>query len=311
VAISVQFFLQECSAPLKLRLLAGERGAGREIAESRPQEAGLSITGELRPAAGRVQILGESEAAFFERQDPGRRAALADRFFASPIPCVAAGAGLSLPECFVEAAERRGVPLFVSDLPSEELLDETQRQLYRLFRETTTLHGVLMDVLGVGVLLIGKSGIGKSECALDLVVRGGRFVADDVVLVDKLSPATLVGRGSDLTQHHMEIRGLGILNIRDLFGVTATCQAKKLELVIRIEEWEGEKEYDRLGVEEETLEILGVPLPSLLVPVSPGRNLATIVEVAVRNHLLKLRGVYSAWELVERQGRKAGEAGQP
>lgn len=309
MAISVQFFLQECSAPLKLRLLAGEKGTDREIAASRAQEAGLSITGELPPPAGRVQILGAAEVAFFERQDADRRAALADRFFAGPLPCAAIGAGLALPECLAEAAERHGVPLFASGIPAEDLLEETHRQLYRLFRETTTLHGVLMDVLGVGVLLIGRSGIGKSECALDLVLRGGRFVADDAVLVEKLAPATLVGRGSDLTQHHMEIRGLGILNIRDLFGLTATCQAKKLELVIRIEEWEGAKEYDRLGVEEETLEILGVPLPSLLVPVSPGRNLATIVEVAVRNHLLKLRGVYSAWELVERQGRKAGETG--
>jgi HPr kinase/phosphorylase len=312
VAISVQFFLEECSAPLGLRLLAGGKGADREIAANRAQEAGLAITGEPFPLpAGRVQILGEPEFAFFRRQDPGRQAELADRFFAGPAPCAVAAGELSVPELLIEAAERRGVPFFSSDLPAEELLEETHKQLYRLLKETTSIHGVLMDVLGVGVLLIGRSGVGKSECALDLVMRGSRFVADDIILVEKVGPATLVGGGNDLTQHHMEIRGLGILNIRDLFGLTATSQAKKLELVIRIEEWEPTKEYDRLGVEEENIEILGVSLPSLLVPVSPGRNLATIVEVAVRNHLLKLRGVHSAWELVDRQARKAGETRSP
>ncbi|MGE5247205.1 MAG: HPr(Ser) kinase/phosphatase [Verrucomicrobiota bacterium] len=306
MAISVQAFFETCSGPLKLRLLAGGRGTGREIAAARAQEAGLAVTGEVvAPAAGRVQILGDLEIAYFARQEPGRQAELADRFFAGPIPCAVIGGDGAVAGCFAEAAERGGVPLFVSGLASAELLEETDKQLDRLFKESTTLHGVMLDVLGVGVLLTGPSGVGKSECALDLVLRGSRFVADDVVLVEKAGPSTLVGGGNDLTQHHMEIRGLGILNIRDLFGLTATTRAKKLELVIQLEGWEPRKEYDRLGVEEETVEILGVPLPCLLVPVSPGRNLATIVEVAVRNHLLKLRGVRSAWELVERQGRKA------
>lgn len=163
-----------------------------------------------------------------------------------------------------------------------------------------------MDVIGVGVVLMGRSGIGKSECALDLILRGHRFVADDVIHVGKVGPATLLGHGDDLTGHHMEIRGLGIINIRDLFGVTATTRVKKLELVARIEEWDPSREYDRLGLDDATVEILGVPLPSLLIPVSPGRNLATIVEVAVRNHLLKQLGVHSARDLVERLARRAG-----
>ncbi len=312
MAISVQFFLKECSAPLKLRLLAGEKGTDREIEGNRAQEAGLAITGELPPpAAGRLQVLGEPEITFFRRQDPARQPVLADRFFAGPIPCVLVCGEGGFPKVLIEAADRRGVPLFSSELPAAEILGETHKQLSRLLKETTTLHGVLLDVLGVGVLLTGRSGIGKSECALDLVLRGSRFVADDSILVEKVGAATLLGGGSDLTRHHMEIRGLGILNIRDLFGLTATAQTKKLELVIRIEDWEPAKEYDRLGVEEETVEILGVSLPSLLVPVSPGRNLSTIVEVAVRNHLLKLRGVHSAWELVKRQTRKAGESKTP
>ncbi len=175
--------------------------------------------------------------------------------------------------------------------------------------EVTTIHGVLLDVIGVGVLLSGRSGIGKSECALDLVLRGHRFVADDVIHVDKLGPSTLVGRGDDLTSHHMEIRGLGIINIRDLFGAAATTLKKKMELVIRIEEWDPAREYDRLGLDGGTLEILGVTLPSLLIPVSPGRNLATIVEVAVRNHLLKQLGIHSAREFVERQANRVRGTG--
>ncbi|MDP2657799.1 MAG: HPr(Ser) kinase/phosphatase [Candidatus Deferrimicrobium sp.] len=177
--------------------------------------------------------------------------------------------------------------------------------------EVTTILGVFVEVIGLGVLLTGRSGIGKSECALDLILRGHRFVADDVIHIDKLGPATLVGRGDDLTCQHMEIRGLGIINIRDLFGATATTRKKKMELVIRIEEWDPAREYDRLGLEEETIEILGVKLPSLLIPISPGRNLATIVEVAVRNHLLKKLGIRSAREFVERQAHRAGGGDTP
>ena len=310
--ISVQAFRDECSAPLHLRLLAGERGMGRGIAGSRVQEAGLAITGDVFPCReGCVQVLGEIEVDYFCRQDPVKQPEIAERFFAGPLPCAVVVGPLPAPVLFVESAERASVPLFASDLPAAGFLEEAARQLYRLFTETATVHGVLLEVIGVGVLLSGRSGIGKSECALDLVLRGHRFVADDVIHVDKLGPATLVGRGDDLTCHHMEIRGLGIINVRDLFGATATTRMKKIELVIRIEEWDPSREYDRLGLEDGTVEILGVRLPSLLVPVSPGRNLATIVEVAVRNHLLKQLGVHSAREFIERQAHRAKGSGTP
>jgi len=312
VPISVQAFRDECSGHLRLRLLAGERGMDRVIAASRVQEAGLAIIGEVFPSReGCVQVLGETEVDYFRRQDPARRSEIVERFFAGPLPCAVVVGPLPAPGLFVEAAERASVPLFASDLPAAGFLEEAGRHLYRLFTETATVHGVLLEVIGVGVLLSGRSGIGKSECALDLVLRGHRFVADDVIHVDKLGPATLVGRGDDLTCHHMEIRGLGIINVRDLFGATATTQMKKMELVVRIEEWDPSREYDRLGLEGGTVEILGVRLPSLLVPVSPGRNLATIVEVAVRNHLLKQLGVHSAREFVDRQNRRAGGSGSP
>jgi len=307
VPISVQAFRDECSAPLRLRLLAGERGMGREITGSRAQEAGLAITGEVLPLRGGcVQVLGETELDYFRRQDPARQAEIAERFFSGPLPCAVIVGSLPAPDLFVDAAERASAPLFASDHSTVGFLEEAGRHLYRLFTETTTVHGVLLEIIGVGVLLSGRSGIGKSECALDLVLRGHRFVADDIIHVDKLGPATLLGRGDDLTCHHMEIRGLGIVNIRDLFGATATIRMKKMELVIRIEEWDPSREYDRLGLEDGTVEILGVRLPSLLIPVSPGRNLATIVEVAARNYLLKQLGIHSAQEFVGRQGRQAG-----
>jgi HPr kinase/phosphorylase len=158
----------------------------------------------------------------------------------------------------------------------------------------TTLHGVLVDVYGIGVLILGESGTGKSECALDLVTRGHRLVADDVVEVIRESDGILIGRGPSRIRHHMEIRGLGIINIRDLFGVAAIRYRKRIELVILLEAWRPEEEYDRLGVEEQSYPILGVPIPTLRIPVSAGRNIAILVEVAARNHLLKLMGVHAA-----------------
>jgi HPr kinase/phosphorylase len=285
---------------------------GRGIAGSRVQEAGLAIAGEVFPSReGFIQVLGETEVDYFSRQDPERQPEIADQFFAGPLPCAVVVGPLPVPGLFVEAAERASVPLFASDLPAAGFLEEAGRQLHRLFTETTMVHGVFLEVIGVGVFLSGRSGIGKSECALDLVLRGHRLVADDMIHVDKLGPATLVGRGNDLTSHNMEIRGLGIINVRDLFGATATTRKKKMELVIRIEEWDSSREYDRLGLEDETVEILGVRLPSPLIPISPGRNLATIVEVAVRNHLLKQLGVHSAREFVDRHARRAGGSDSP
>jgi HPr kinase/phosphorylase len=175
---------------------------------------------------------------------------------------------------------------------------------------TTTLHGVLVDVYGIGVLLLGESGTGKSECALDLVTRGHRLVADDVVEVVRGSDRIVIGRGPGRIRHHMEVRGLGIINIRDLFGVAAIRYRKRIELVILLEAWRPEEEYDRLGMEEQTLPILDVPIPKLRIPVSAGRNIAILVEVAARNHLLKLMGVHAARNFAAHlSGGEAGDEG--
>ncbi len=307
--VTVDRFQQACAAPLRMKLLSGADGLAREIADQRVQKTGLGLTGEVDSIhEGRIQILGETEITYFENQDPGRRPAIADLFFSRPIACAVVGGGLRVPAELLESARGRGVALFSSELTTSVLIEETVKRLGLLFSQTATIHGVLVEVLGVGVLLLGRSGIGKSECALDLIVRGHRFVADDVIHLEKRGPETLLGRGSDLTRHHMEIRGLGIINIRDLFGPPSITDLKKIELAIQIEEWDAGKEYDRLGVEDRKAVFLDVAIPSLLIPVSPARNLATIVEVAVRNHLLKGQGVFSAKDLLARQRSAAREA---
>jgi len=184
-----------------------------------------------------------------------------------------------------------------------------ERFLEDALTATTSLHGVLMDVFIVGVLILGKSGIGKSECALELVARGHRLVADDIVDVKRKAEAA-VGAGSAIIQHHIEIRGLGIINVKDLFGVAAVREQKKIELVVELVEWDPHVEYDRLGVEDRRFTVLDVEIPMLVLPVRPGRSMATLIEVAARNHLLKLQGHNSALEFQERLNRAIAE-GQP
>lgn len=309
--VTVDRFLKYCADPLRLRLASGAHGLSREITEREVQEPLPAITGEAESAhPGRIRILGDTELADFRNRSPVLRSRMADLLFSRPMPCAIAGATLPLPPEMLESADRRGVPLFVSNLAAADLLREVTRVLERMFRETATIHAVLMDILDVGVAILGKSGIGKSECALDLILRGHRLVSDDVVHLEKRGPDAVLGTGDDMTRHHMEIRGLGIIDIRELFGPGATVDRKKVEVVIQIEEWDAAKEYDRLGMDERCTELLGVSLPSYLIPVSPGRNLATIVEVAVRNHLLMRRGVFSAAELVERQAKRMEEGRQ-
>ena len=207
--------------------------------------------------------------------------------------------GLEPPEDLVEAAEQAGIPLLVSPHQSSTFISLITKFLEESLLPTTHLHGVLVDVLGVGVLLLGKSGIGKSECALDLILRGNRLVADDIVFIKKKMPASLVGMAGETLQYHMEIRGLGIINIKNLFGVSSIREKKIIDLVIELVEWDATHEYDRLGIDDAVYTILDVDLPHLKIPVRPGRNLTSIIEVAARNYLLKGMGYHSAREFHE------------
>jgi HPr kinase/phosphorylase len=212
--------------------------------------------------------------------------------------------GLEPPDELIEACDAQRVPLAVTPLVSAAFIGQITKFLQEHLSPTTTVHGVLLEVLGQGVLLLGKSGIGKSEAALDLIVRGYRLVADDVVNIRRIGPNLLFGSGSKVIRHHMEIRGLGIINIKDLFGIASVRQEQRIDLVIELCEWQEGEEYDRIGVDEEDYSVLGEELPILRIPVRPGRNLATIIEVAARNQRLKSMGVHSARDFRDRLSQK-------
>jgi HPr kinase/phosphorylase len=294
----------ERGAGIDTELLAGARGLDRQITVATSQKIGLALAGYdsyLRP--GRVLIFGDSEVRFLSSLPPaGAREALR-RVFEHDIPCVLLTNHLeALPE-LVEEAEAARMPVLRTRLATPAAIARLNAHLEDRLAPRDTLHGVLMDILGLGVLVMGESGIGKSECALDLVVRGHRLVADDAVQVRRRAETVLIGTCPDLTRHHMEIRGIGVINIRDMFGVASTRRSKRIELVVLLERWEPGREYERLGIDESSFEILGVSVPMVCMPVAPGRNLAILVEVAARNQLLRVRGQFAARKLVERTDR--------
>jgi HPr kinase/phosphorylase len=208
--------------------------------------------------------------------------------------------GWTPPAELLTASDRYHVPLLRTSVKTPVAIAKVASLLDDKLAERVVIHGVLMDMLGLGVLIIGESGIGKSECALDLVVRGHRLVADDIVEVRRRGETTLIGACPELTRHHMEVRGLGVINIRDLFGVAAIRTSKRVELVVQLERWDPDREYDRLGLEENRHDILGLKVPLIRMPVAPGRSLAVLVEVAARNQLLRARGLNAARDLTER-----------
>lgn len=300
-SISVNRLLRDEAAELRLELLAGKAGLlRREVCDPKIQKPGHAMTGFVdlvKP--GRLQVLGRSEISYLRTLDDASRQALAEKFAGLGIPCLVVTNGLEPPEELRRECERNELPLLRTPHATRAFIERAERFLEDRLTEATALHGVLIDVLGVGVLILGRSGIGKSECALDLVNRGHRLVADDIVEVKRRGDL-LVGKASDIIRHHMEVRGLGIINVKDLFGVSAVRDQKRIELVVVLEEWVEHREYDRLGVEEEHHEMLGVRVPKITLPVSPGRNLTTIIEVAARNHLLKQQGHHSAIEFQKR-----------
>src|SRR5262245_30439769 len=286
---------------LPLELLAGRRGLDRPITNPYIQKTGLALAGfheYLQP--GRVLIYGESEVRFLEGLDPSPRREALRPAFATAVPCVLLTGGLEPPPDLVTEAERAGVPLITTRIGTATAIGKLTALLEDRLAVREVIHGVLIDILGLGVLLIGESGIGKSECALDLVVRGHRLVADDTVEIRRRAASIVIGSCPELTRHHMEVRGLGLINLRDLFGVASTRSSKQVELVVQLERWDQHREYDRLGLDEAFFEMLGLRVPLIRMPVAPGRNLAILVEVAARNQLLRTRGINAARDLAAR-----------
>jgi len=295
---------------LRLRAIVGdEKALARRIVSERIQKPGLALVGHREGLhKERLAVFGNTEMAFAEGLDDQALALGARTLMQAGVSALVITKNLTPPPSFAEAARSQGIAILGTPLLSGEFITRVTSFLEDALAPTTSLHGVLIDVLGVGVLILGKSGIGKSEAALDLVRRGHRLVADDIVDITRRR-RTLYGQGSELIRHHMEIRGIGIINIKDLFGVGAVRQRKKLEMVIELAEWDPQVQYDRLGVEEHSYEILDVTVPELTVPVRPGRNLTTIIEVAARNQLLKLQGHHSALEFQEQLNRAIAASG--
>jgi len=306
--ISIQELLGEKEAGLDLELLAGERGLDKRINVPRIQKPGLALTGyttNLHP--DRIQVLGSTELSYLQQLPKTKAAANLRALCSLNISCFIITKGQEPLELLIDEAERQGVALLRTHHQSSTFISLITKFLEERLLPSTTVHGVLVDVLGVGVLLLGKSGIGKSECALDLVLRGHRLVADDVVRIRMKLPAVLFGEGIDLLHYHMEVRGLGIINIKHLFGVAAIRERKKVDLAVELVDWEEGREYDRLGVDEESYSLLGIDIPLMRIPVRPGRNITTIVEVAARNQLLKEMGYHSAQEFQDRLEERMAE----
>jgi HPr kinase/phosphorylase len=288
-------------APLDLEVLSGRDGLDRLVIDTHPQKTGLALSGfdgYLRP--GRVLVFGESEIRYLESMSAEAREAVLRLVLSHDLPCLLITQSFDAPPELLAETDRAAVPLLRTRVGTPDAMSRLALLLDTYLAPRTMVHGVLMDILGLGVLVVGESGIGKSECALDLVVRGHRLVADDAVELRCRSESFVLGSCPELTRHHMEIRGLGLINVQDLFGVASTRTSKRVELVVQLERWEPGREYDRLGLDDQYYDVLNVRIPMIRMPVAPGRNVAILVEVAARNQLLRLFGHHAARRLVNR-----------
>lgn len=283
---------------LKMRCIGGRKGLMREIGSADLNRPGLALSGFFDSFAyQRIQLIGRGEAAYLRLLASEGRFEGVTRIFTFPVPCFILANGEEPEPMFAEAAEAADCPILLSELSSTELSSRLMRVLTGVFAPKTSMHGVLVEVYGIGILLTGDSGVGKSETALELVERGHRLVADDVVEIRCVSGNILMGSGANkVIGHHMEIRGLGIINVTHLFGVGAIRDKKQIQLICKLEEWDAAKVYDRIGTDETTDLILGVKVPRLDIPVKPGRNIPIIVETAAMNERLKKMGYHSAKE---------------
>jgi HPr kinase/phosphorylase len=286
---------------LLLKLITGEDGLDRVILRPRVQKPGLAFAGYYEYIKQwRVQIIGESETKYLQSLPPRLREKRVRDVAALDVSCFIVTKGITPLEEFRHECEKRSVPLFSTPAMSSTTITRTTYFLEETMAPRVTMHSGLLDVYGIGVLLLGDSGIGKSECALDLVYRGHRLIADDMVIIRRHPNDVLLGYSNDLLRHHMELRGIGIIDIKDLFGVASTRDVKPIDLVVKLEKWIEGTEYDRLGIAGETYELLGVAKPYVRLPVASGRNLALLVEIAARNHLMKLQGYDSARAFTQR-----------
>jgi len=304
VTLRARDLLELRGNPLQLESLTGEVGLDRRLPDSEMASPGLVLAGyTARFLPDRMHVLGETEITYLNSLDPAERAQRLQAFFSFALPVVFVTKGLEVPPEMIELARGHAVPLLRSSLKTAEFYRGIKPVVEEATAPRTTLHGSLADVYGVGLLFLGRSGIGKSECVLDLVERGHRLVADDVVQVTRRGNM-LLGQGHELAAHHMEIRGVGLIDIPALFGVRSVRQQKRIEVVVHLEDWNNAKDPDRTGLAQQEALILGVSIPKVMVPLNPGKNITVVSEVVAMNHLLRMTGIDTAAAFNERLIRR-------
>lgn len=299
--ISVEEFIKNSPAELKIELLAGANQiAEKEIVSARIQKLGLALAGFSHYIhSGRVQIVGQSEIWYLAQLEKEKKVQAIRNLELNNICCVLLTKNLEPPLELIEIANEIGLPIVRTPAVSSEAIILVSNFLQEVLAPQITLHGVFLGVFGLGVLLLGDSGIGKSECALDLITRGHHLISDDSVLIKRIGEK-LIGNSPEITHEHLEIRGLGIINIRDLFGVSAVGNQKNIDLCVELKRWQEVEEIERLGLETKEEDIFGIKLTKYVLPVSSGRNISTLVETAIRLHLLKINGYDGLQKLIER-----------
>jgi HPr kinase/phosphorylase len=277
--------------PLKILKIHNEKWLGNSVSHPRPQRPGLGLTGYLKHIqTGRIQIFGKTEIGYLHNIKEIDKNRCLKNYLSLKLPGIIVSENIAVEEEWITMAANYHTPILISELHTAPLISRLNAFLYQYFSKKIKLNGVLMDIMGQGIMLTGASGIGKSETALELVNKGYQLIADDVTEFYLDSNDDLVGRANPIIKNLMEVRGLGIININDIFGASAVLEEKKLNLVINLEKWDAKKKYDRLGEDNFYFKILGLDIPLITLPVAPGRNLSTIIEVAVRNFLAKKSG---------------------
>jgi HPr kinase/phosphorylase len=296
---------------LSLNVMTSASVSGGLVRESAPSMPGLVLAGFTDEFAGtRVQLLGRRELGYLSSIGEQPRRAALERLCVPPVPCIIICGGEEPPDGLVELGNDRGVPVLVSGVGSDDVARELASELEDRLAPQTLVHGTLVDVYGVGLLFTGKSGIGKSECGLDLVANGHRLVADDVVTIIRTRNDYIIGHGNDVLQSCMEIRGVGIIDVQAMFGARAVRRRKRVEVEVKLADWSDVTDYERLGFEDEKSEMLGVEIPAATLPLVLGKNITVISEVIALKYLLKLKGLNAAKDFDKRQreamARKAG-----
>jgi HPr kinase/phosphorylase len=308
--LSIGEFVERTRDLLELEVLGSPEGLAREVPTADASGPGLVLAGyTARFVHQRLQVLGETEVSYLRSLPEAERQRIFDIFFSYPIPVVMVTKGLALPDGLEAAAMKAGVAILRSKLKTQEFYHRITPFLEDAFAPATSLHGSLADVYGVGLLFTGPSGIGKSECVLDLVERGHRLVADDLVITKRKGPDVLIGSGHPLQRHYMEIRGVGLIDVRSIFGVRSVRQQKRVEVIVDLQHWKEGMVVERTGLETQTTTILGVGIPKITVPLNPGKNITVIAEVIAMNHLMRFSGMDPAQVFNERlKGHLMGKA---